>query len=90
MESSSAQAPEQRPPVQPRDNAAQRPETLTPSEIEVLKYIAEGQSTKQLAATLGITFKTACCHRQRVMDKLDIHNTATLVRYTIRSGIVTA
>ncbi|HTS65898.1 MAG TPA: LuxR C-terminal-related transcriptional regulator [Candidatus Acidoferrales bacterium] len=63
---------------------------LTRRELEVLKRIAEGQSTKQLAGTLGITFKTASCHRQRLMQKLDIHDAATLVRYAIRRGLVAA
>jgi DNA-binding CsgD family transcriptional regulator len=41
-------------------------EKLTRRELEVLRHIAEGKSTKQVAATLGITFKTAACHRYRV------------------------
>ena len=63
-------------------------ERLTLRETEVLKRIADGNSTKQVAAMLGITFKTAACHRYRVMDKLGIHDTATLVRYAIRQGLV--
>ena len=62
---------------------------LSKREREVLKNVAEGQSTKQVAATLGITFKTASCHRQRVMQKLGIHDTAGLVRFAIRYGLVT-
>ena len=64
--------------------------TLTRREQEVLKYIAEGNSTKEVASILGITFKTAACHRYRVMDKLGIHETANLVRYAIRQGMVQA
>src|SRR5262245_53650774 len=56
-------------------------EDLTDRETEVLKCIAEGNSTKQVAAMLGMAFKTASCHRYRLMDKLDIHDTASLVRY---------
>ena len=63
-------------------------EKLTRRELEVLRHIAEGKSTKQVAAALGITFKTAACHRYRVMDKLGIHETANLVRYAIREGLV--
>ncbi len=63
-------------------------EPLTPRELEVLKCVAQGHSTKQVAGILGITFKTAACHRYRVMDKLGIHDTASLVRYAIREGIV--
>lgn len=61
---------------------------LTRRENEVLKYIAQGNSTKKVAEILGITFKTAACHRYRVMDKLGIHETANLVRYAIRHGMV--
>jgi DNA-binding CsgD family transcriptional regulator len=65
-------------------------EILTRRETEVLRYIAQGHSTKQVAVLLGITFKTAACHRYRVMDKLGIHETANLVRYAIRQGMVEA
>jgi len=64
-----------------------QPDPLTPRETEVLKCIAEGHSTKQVAAILGITFKTAACHRQRLMAKLGVHETVNLVRYAIRQGI---
>jgi len=61
---------------------------LTTRETEVLKRIAEGNTTKEVAAILGITYKTAVCHRSHIMEKLGIHDTATLVRYAIREGIV--
>jgi DNA-binding NarL/FixJ family response regulator len=61
---------------------------LTRRETQVLKFIAEGYSTKQVAAKLGISFKTAVCHRYRLMEKLKIHDTATLVRYALRKGVV--
>jgi DNA-binding NarL/FixJ family response regulator len=61
---------------------------LTAREQEVLRLIAEGQSTKQVAALLGITFKTAESHRARIMAKLGIHETAGLVRYAIRDGLI--
>jgi DNA-binding NarL/FixJ family response regulator len=63
---------------------------LTRREREVLQCIAEGHSTKQVAGLLGITFKTASCHRSRIMDKLEIHNLAALVRYAIRERIIHA
>jgi DNA-binding CsgD family transcriptional regulator len=63
-------------------------EKLTPREIEVLKLIATGLSTKQIADSLGIAFKTAACHRSRLMDKLGIHQIANLTRYAIRNGYV--
>jgi DNA-binding NarL/FixJ family response regulator len=61
---------------------------LTPREIEVLCRIAEGHSTKQLADMLGMSFKTAACHRYRIMDKLGIHDAVTLTRYAVRNGLV--
>jgi DNA-binding NarL/FixJ family response regulator len=61
---------------------------LTHRERQVIVLIAEGLSTKQIAAQLGITVKTAACHRYRAMDKLSIHNLAGLVRYAIRSGFI--
>ena len=61
---------------------------LTSREIQMLKLIALGQSTKQAAAHLGIAFKTAVGHRSSLMKKLDIHDTAALVRYAIRAGLV--
>jgi DNA-binding NarL/FixJ family response regulator len=61
---------------------------LTKREIAVLKLIAEGYSTKELAHKLGITFKTASCHRFNLMRKLNVKETATLVRLAIRTGLV--
>jgi two-component system response regulator NreC len=61
---------------------------LTPREKEVLQLIAEGKSTKDVASLLGISVKTAESHRTRLMQKLDIHETASLVRYAVRRGIV--
>jgi PAS domain S-box-containing protein len=63
---------------------------LTPRELEVLALVAEGHSTKKIAALLGISYKTADSHRSRMMEKLDVHETASLVRYAIRQGIVRA
>lgn len=68
------------------DPAATDP--LTPRERQVLQLVAEGKSTKEVAALLGTSVKTADSHRARLMHKLDIHDVATLVRYAIRSGIV--
>lgn len=63
---------------------------LSPRERQVLQLIAEGRTTKEVAAALCISVKTAESHRQRIMGKLDIHETASLVRYAIRSGLVEA
>ncbi|HKE27016.1 MAG TPA: LuxR C-terminal-related transcriptional regulator [Bryobacteraceae bacterium] len=63
---------------------------LTARETQVLNWVAEGNSTKQVADQMRITFKTAACHRYRIMDKLGIHETGSLVRYAIRCGLIEA
>jgi|SRR5580658_229948 PAS domain S-box-containing protein len=63
---------------------------LTAREVQVLILVAEGHSTKEVAALLGISYKTADSHRSRIMEKLGVHETASLVRYAIRQGIVRA
>jgi two-component system, NarL family, response regulator NreC len=69
-----------------RKDGAEDPLTLR--EREVLQLIAEGQKTKQVALRLGISVKTAESHRTRIMSKLDVHDTAALVRYAIRRGLI--
>jgi DNA-binding NarL/FixJ family response regulator len=61
---------------------------LSSREAEVLQLIAEGEANKQVAAGLGISIKTVEKHRQRLMQKLDIHDTAGLTRYAISAGII--
>jgi two-component system, NarL family, response regulator LiaR len=61
---------------------------LSVRERQVVQLVAEGKSTKQIAGLLKISVKTAEFHRGRLMDKLDIHDTAGLVRYAIRQGLV--
>jgi len=61
---------------------------LTSRERQVLQLVGEGKSTKEVAALLGISMKTAESHRTRLMQKLNIHETASLVRYAIRRGLV--
>jgi len=63
------------------------PDPLTSREREVLQLIAEGETTKEIAWRLGLSAKTVESHRIRLMRKLDIHETATLVRYAIRRGL---
>jgi DNA-binding NarL/FixJ family response regulator len=65
-------------------------EPLTPRERQVLQLVAEGKTTKEIARMLEISVKTAESHRTRVMDKLDIHDVAGLVRYAIRRGLIQA
>ncbi len=62
--------------------------SLSSREMEVLQLIAEGQPNKQVAADLGISFKTVEKHRQHLMSKLNIHDTAGLTRYAISAGII--
>ena len=61
---------------------------LTSREMEVLQLIAEGKANKETAAHLGIGMKTVEKHREHVMQKLDIHDTAGLTRYAISAGII--
>jgi PAS domain S-box-containing protein len=61
---------------------------LTERERQVLVLIAEGKSTKEAAARLGISYKTADSHRSRILEKLGVHETASMVRYAIRAGLV--
>lgn len=61
---------------------------LTSREMEVLQLIAEGKANKETAALLGIGIKTVEKHREHLMEKLDIHDTAGLTRYAIGAGII--
>jgi DNA-binding NarL/FixJ family response regulator len=61
---------------------------LSSREMEVLQLIAEGKPNKQVAAELGVSFKTVDKHRQHLMGKLNIHDVAGLTRYAIAEGII--
>ena len=61
---------------------------LTARETEVLQLVAEGKANKETAAVLGISIKTVEKHRQRVMEKLNIHDTAGLTRHAIATGMI--
>ncbi len=63
-------------------------ETLTDREKQVLKLVAEGRSNKEVAEILGISVKTAMSHRERVMEKLSLHNRTELVRFALRRGVI--
>ena len=63
---------------------------LTPRQREILQMVAEGKSTKEIASILDVSVKTVETHRAQLMERLDIHDVAGLVRYAIRMGIVTA
>ncbi len=60
---------------------------LTPREREVLQFIAEGRSTKEIAGKLQVSVKTIETHRLQIMGKLDMHNIADLTKYAIREGL---
>jgi len=61
---------------------------LTPREREVLKLIAVGKSSKQVAVELGIAFRTAVCHRYRLYQKLKVHTSVELTRVALRMGLI--
>lgn len=61
---------------------------LTSRERQILQLVAERKSTKEIAAFLGVSMKTVESHRARIMEKLNIHEIAGLVRYAIRRGLI--
>jgi DNA-binding NarL/FixJ family response regulator len=62
---------------------------LTARELEILRYIVDGKSNKEIAAELSLSVNTVAAHRANIMDALGIHKTAELVTYAIRNGLVT-
>jgi DNA-binding NarL/FixJ family response regulator len=79
-----------------RDGAAAEPSTanaldgLTSRQREILQLVAEGRSTKDVAQLLSLSIKTVEAHRSQIMNRLDIHDVAGLVRFAIRNGLVTS
>jgi DNA-binding NarL/FixJ family response regulator len=69
-------------------NLKKKHNRLSSREVEVLQLIAEGKPNKQVAAELGVSFKTVDKHRQHLMSKLNIHDIAGLTRYAIAEGII--
>ena len=63
---------------------------LTPRQREILQLVAEGKSTKEVAQVLDLSVKTVEAHRGQIMERLEIHDLAGLVRYAIRTGLVSA
>jgi DNA-binding NarL/FixJ family response regulator len=61
---------------------------LTTRELEILQYIVDGKSNKEIASTLNLSANTIAVHRSNIMDALGIHKTAELVVYAIRNGLV--
>jgi DNA-binding NarL/FixJ family response regulator len=70
------------------ENEGKEPQILTLRECEVLKLIASGLTNKQIADKLFISVKTVETHRKNIMQKLDVHTIADLVKYTIKTGIL--
>ena len=62
--------------------------SLSSKEKEVLKFIAEGKSSKEISNVMGISYNTVNVHRNNIMQKLDLHKTAELVRYAIKERII--
>ena len=65
-----------------------RPSRLTGREVEVLRLIADGSATKQVARQLEVSVKTVDTHRRRIMKKLELDGVAELTKYAIREGLV--
>ena len=63
-------------------------ERLTRREREILKFIAEGYTSREIAAMLSISLKTVLNHRMRMMKKLDVHNRTGLIKYAVSKGLV--
>lgn len=76
--------------VNPQAGYRQGVEILTAREREILQLIAESHSTKEVARKLNISVKTAENHRTNLMKKLDLHDVASLTRYAIQHGLITA
>ncbi len=74
--------------ARPGDRPSLAVSSLTERERQVLELIAEGLSSKEIAARLGVSLKTIESHRANLMDKLDIHKVSGLVRFAIRAGLV--
>lgn len=76
--------------VQRLRDEAQPGDQLTPRQREVLQLVAEGLSTKEIARRLDLSVKTVDTHRSQLMKQLDIHEVTGLVRYALRTGLISA
>lgn len=74
--------------VDQQENPKKSSDGLTAREEEVLKLLAGGCTSRQIAERFGISIKTAQSHAYRIMEKLNLHNRAELVKYAIRKGMV--
>jgi RNA polymerase sigma factor (sigma-70 family) len=69
-------------------NIVDKYDSLSEREREIFQLIAEGRSNKEVAEMLGISLATVETHRARILEKLDVHNTAELVLYAVRRGVI--
>lgn len=67
-----------------------RLEKLSPRQLQVLRLVAEGQTTREIAAGLRLSTKTVETHRAQIMKRLGLHDLVSLVRYSVRVGLVPA
>jgi len=72
----------------PDEEAVRMVFALTERERQILVMVSQGLSTRETASRLGITYKTADSHRSRILEKLGVHETASMVRYAIRAGLI--
>ncbi len=63
-------------------------EALTPREREILKLIGEGNTNQEIADQLSLSINTVQTHRSRIMDKLNLHSRAQLMKYAVRMGLL--
>jgi DNA-binding NarL/FixJ family response regulator len=75
-------------PAAQMDESASSYDQLTPRKREILQLIAEGNTTQEIANKISLSVKTVEAHRTQLMDRLDIHDVAGLVRYAIRIGLI--
>jgi DNA-binding NarL/FixJ family response regulator len=71
-----------------RTSAGEKLSLLTPRQREVLRLLAEGKTAKEIAFTLTLSVKTIETHRTQIMERLDLHDLASLVRYAIKQGLI--
>jgi DNA-binding NarL/FixJ family response regulator len=79
-----------RDPAQPAIEGGVLDQRLTPRQREILQLIAEGSSTKEIARRLEVSVKTVETHRAQLMERLDIHDVAGLVRFALRVGLISS
>lgn len=73
-----------------KDEQSGKEDLLTPRQNEILRCVASGQSSKQVARELGISIKTVEAHRAEIMRRLQVHDVSGMVRYAIRTGLISA